>query len=82
MAVRAALCAPCQDADVESLRTESLAEPTPARALSTLLCRADAVLSVTEALNRKARDDLRQREREALALRQAADAAEAAMRAS
>ena len=45
------LCAPVQDEDVEALRAESLAEPTPARTLATLLGRADAILSFTEALN-------------------------------
>ena len=48
------LCAPVQDVDVEMLRVESLSEPTPARTLATLLCRADAILSFTEALNQQA----------------------------
>ena len=50
------LCAPVQDDDVEDLRLGSLAEPDPARMLATLLCKADAVLSFTEELNRQAQE--------------------------
>ena len=52
------LCAPVQDADVDDLRTTALGEPTPGRTLASLLCKADGILSVTEELNRRAREDL------------------------
>ena len=44
------LCAPVQDGDVDAMQATALGEPTAARAISTLLVRADAVLSYTEFL--------------------------------
>ena len=52
------LCAPAQDADVEGSRTAALAEPTPARAVATLLTRANDVLREIEELNIQVRQDL------------------------
>lgn len=52
------LCAPVQDEDVEELRAAVMGEPTPAHALATLLCKAEGIISFTEALNRQAQEGL------------------------
>jgi len=51
------LVAPVQDSDVEDMRYSSLHESNPARMLAMLMCKADAILSYTEELNRQAFQD-------------------------